>query len=286
MNFIKDVFREFLRLPEDNQPDAPGDGRYTNAWKTIWLSDMHLGSTQCDPEAILDFLKHNKTQKLYLVGDIIDLWALSSRVYWPTSHNTVIQKFLKIARHGTEIIYIPGNHDEFIRNHFVGMHLGDEGKGIKIMDRDVHTTIDGKRYLVVHGDEFDTITKYAKWIAKLGSVGYDFLLDLNRFYRFVRKICGCRYSDFSVSAFVKYKVKNAVQFIADYENAIITALKNEDVDGVVCGHIHHAELKEIGHFTYANDGDWVESCTALAEDFEGKLHLLDWKIEMKKVRNT
>jgi UDP-2,3-diacylglucosamine pyrophosphatase LpxH len=285
LNVISNVLRSSILqdLPATLITDEIDEKRPINYWKTVWISDVHLGSFQCDAEALLDFIKYNRTEKLYLVGDILDLWAMKAKIYWPTSHNTVVQKILKMARKGTEVIYIPGNHDEFIRNHFVGIQLGDQGKDITVKDRDVHVALDGRKYLVVHGDEYDTIAKYAVWIAKLGSWAYDFLLDMNRFYRFVRKIFGMSKTDFSLSAFIKYKVKNAVQFISDYETSIVASLKDAEVNGVICGHIHHAELKEMSGFTYANDGDWVESCTALVEDFQGKLRLLRWKDEMKKV---
>jgi UDP-2,3-diacylglucosamine pyrophosphatase LpxH len=241
-----------------------------NAYRTIWLSDLHLGSTQCQADVLLDFLRHNDSEKLYLVGDIIDFWALSKKVYWPRDHNTVIQKVLRKARHGTQVIYIPGNHDENIRD-YDSYVFGD----ITVKTSDVHTTAAGKRLLVVHGDEYDTIAKYHQWIAKLGSKGYDLLLDINRILRALRRFFGIR-SHFSLAAFVKFKVKNAVQFISDYEESIVSTLRDENLDGVVCGHIHHAEMKEMGGFLYVNTGDFVESCTAIVEEHDGTLRLVNW----------
>ncbi len=242
----------------------------TNQYRTIWISDLHIGSTQCQADVLLDFLKHNDSENLYLVGDIIDFWALSKKMYWPTSHNTIIQKILRKARHGTHVTYIPGNHDENVReyNNYV---FGD----IEVINTAYHTTADGKKFMIVHGDEYDTIAQYHQWIAKLGSNGYDFLLQVNRLIRFVRRLLGVQ-SHFSLAAYIKYKVKNIVQFISDYEENIVNTLKKEAVDGVICGHIHHAELKMIGGFYYINTGDFVESCTAIVEHFNGELELIHW----------
>lgn len=247
-----------------------------NLYRTIWISDLHLGSTQCQADVLLDFLKHNESDKLYLVGDIIDFWALSKKMYWPTEHNTVIQKILKKARHGTQVIYVPGNHDENIRD-YDSYVFGD----ITVKNFDYHTTADGKRFLIVHGDEYDTIAQYHQWIAKLGSVGYDFLLQVNRLLRMIRRFLGIR-SNFSLAAFVKFKVKNVVQFISDYEKSLVDTLRNEDLDGVICGHIHHAEIKMLNQFLYVNTGDFVESCTAIAEQQDGSLKLIHWFEERKK----
>ena len=242
----------------------------TRRYKTIFISDLHIGSTQCQADTLLDFLKHNESEKLYLVGDIIDFWALSKRVYWPRDHNTIIQKILRKARHDTKVIYVPGNHDENVREYDEHV-FGD----IEVRNSIVHTTVDGKRFLVVHGDEYDTIAKYHQWIAKLGSKGYDFLLEVNRAVRAVRRVMGIQ-SHFSLAAYIKFKVKNAVQFISDYEESIVMTLKDEGLDGVICGHIHHAEIKEMDGFLYVNTGDFVESCTAIVEHDCGRLELIRW----------
>lgn len=242
----------------------------SNSYRTIWISDLHLGSTQCQANVLLDFLKYNESDKLYLVGDIIDFWSLSKKMYWPTEHNTVIQKILRKARHGTKVIYIPGNHDENIRE-YDNYVFGE----IEIKKSDIHMTSSNKSFLVVHGDEYDTIAQYHKWVAKLGSAGYDFLLEVNRFLRMVRRLLGVR-SHFSLAAYVKYKVKNIVQFISDYEESIVDTLKNDGLDGVICGHIHHAEMKLIDEFYYVNTGDFVESCTAIVENQDGTLELVHW----------
>ncbi|MGZ5058070.1 MAG: UDP-2,3-diacylglucosamine diphosphatase [Methylobacter sp.] len=244
------------------------------SYRTIWISDLHLGSTQCRADVLLDFLKYNESEKLYLVGDIIDFWSLSKKMYWPRDHNTVIQKVLRKARHGTQVIYIPGNHDENVR-HYDNYVFGD----IVVKNSDVHVTSAGKQFLIVHGDEYDTIAKCHKWLAKLGSDGYDFLIEVNRLLRIIRRWFGLQ-SNFSLAAFVKFKVKNVVQFISDYEESIVSTLKDQYLDGVICGHIHHAEIKEIDGFLYINTGDFVESCTAIVEHFNGTLELVRWnKIE-------
>ena len=242
----------------------------TQHYRTIWISDLHLGSTQCQADVLLDFLKHNDSEKLYLVGDIIDLWALSKKMYWPTAHNTIIQKVLRKARHGTQVIYIPGNHDENIRE-YDGYVFGE----IVVRNSDVHVTASGQKFLVIHGDEYDTIARYHKWIAKLGSKGYDLLIEINRWLRAVRRLLGF-HSHFSLAAYVKFKVKNAVQFISDFEDSIVTTLRDEGLDGVVCGHIHHAELKDMQGFLYINTGDFVESCSAIVELRDGTIQLLHW----------
>jgi UDP-2,3-diacylglucosamine pyrophosphatase LpxH len=241
-----------------------------NIYRTIWISDLHLGSTQCQVDVLLDFLKHNESEKLYLVGDIIDFWALSKKIYWPRHHNTVIQKILRKARHGTQVIYIPGNHDENIRqyDHYV---FGD----ITVKNSDVHRSASGKQFLVVHGDEYDTIAQCHKWVAKLGSEGYDFLLWVNRCLRIIRRWFNI-HSNFSLAAYIKFKVKNVVQFISDYEESIVSTLKDQGLDGVICGHIHHAEIKDIDGFLYINTGDFVESCTAIVEHSNGALELVKW----------
>ena len=249
----------------------------SHSYRTIWISDLHIGSTQCQADVLLDFLKYNECEKLYLVGDIIDFWALSKKVYWPRDHNTVIQKILRKARHDTQVVYIPGNHDENIRD-YENYVFGD----IVVKTSDIHTTVLGKKFLIVHGDEYDTIAKYHKWIAKLGSKGYDLLLDINRWLRAFRRLFGIQ-SQFSLAAFVKFKVKNAVQFISDYEESIVNTLKDGNLDGVICGHIHHAEIKDIGGFLYVNTGDFVESCSAIVEHFDGNLELVRWQKQEEEV---
>lgn len=245
----------------------------TQRYRTIWISDLHIGSTQCQADALLDFLKNTESEKLYLVGDIIDFWSLSKKMYWPRTHNTIIQKILRKARHGTQIIYVPGNHDENVRD-YDNYVFGD----IVVKNSDIHTTAKGERFLIVHGDEYDTIARHHRWLAQIGSVGYDWLIEINRGLRFLRRLLGIQ-SHFSLAAFIKFKVKNVVQFISDYEESIVRSLVDEGVDGVICGHIHHAEIKMIGDFWYINTGDFVESCTAIVEHFDGQLELIKWHSE-------
>lgn len=243
----------------------------TSLYKTIWISDLHIGSTQCQADVLLDFLKYNDSEKLYLVGDIIDFWSLSKKMYWPRSHNTIIQKVLRKARQGTQIIYVPGNHDENVRDYHEYV-FGD----IVVKNSDIHTTVTGKRFLIVHGDEYDAIARHHQWIAKIGSVGYDWLIKINGIIRPIRRLLGMQ-SHFSLAAYIKYKVKNVVQFISKYEESIVYTLRNESLDGVICGHIHHAEIKDIEGFLYVNTGDFVESCTAIVEHHDGTLELIHWK---------
>ncbi len=238
-------------------------------YKTIWISDIHLGTRGCSAEALLDFLKFTESDKLYLVGDIIDGWRLKKTWYWPQAHNDIVQKVLRKARKGTEVIYVCGNHDEVLRQ-FLGLQFGP----IPIVDDDIHETADGKRLLVIHGDQFDGVVRYARWLAVLGDVAYDGMIWVNRWFNSIRRRLGFDY--WSLSAYLKAKVKNAVSYISSFEEAVAQAAADRGVDGVVCGHIHKAELRQIGGILYANDGDWVESCTALVEHMDGRLEIIDW----------
>lgn len=238
-------------------------------YRTIWLSDFHLGTSTCQTGFLLDFLRHNASEYLYLVGDIVDGWALRRSWYWDQAHNDILQTLLRRARNGTRVVYIPGNHDEFARDYF-GLRFG----GITIQQRAIHTTADGRQLLILHGDEFDGVVKYARWLALLGSSAYALTLRLNQWYNRARRAFDLPY--WSLSAYLKSKTKKAVQYIGDYEQAVAREAHEEDVDGVVCGHIHHAELRPIGDVLYANTGDWVESCTALVEHFDGRLEILRW----------
>jgi UDP-2,3-diacylglucosamine pyrophosphatase LpxH len=239
-------------------------------FRTIWISDLHLGSPACQASHLLDFLRHTESERLYLVGDIIDGWQLRRRWFWPQPHNDVVQKVLRKARKGTSVVYIPGNHDSFGR-HFLEHSFG----GIELRDEAIHVTADGRRLLVVHGDLFDGVIQYAKWLAFVGDRLYLFTLELNRWFNALRARLGFRY--WSLSQFLKHKVKNAVSYISDFEIAVAQEARRRGVDGVVCGHIHKAEMRTIGGVLYCNDGDWVESLTALVEDTQGQLSILHWK---------
>lgn len=241
-------------------------------YRSIFISDTHLGTPGSKADDLLDFLRAHSSEKLYLVGDIVDFWALSRKSYFPQSHINVIRKFLSRSSQGTEVIYLPGNHDEKIRD-IIPIDMGN----IKVVDSCVHETIDGKKFLVIHGDVYDQIVRYAKWVAWLGDIGYGLLLKSNRIVNFFRRKFGMGY--WSLSAHVKKKVKAAVNFIGNYELAVSQDVKDREVDGVICGHIHQAEIKTINGILYCNTGDWVESCTALVEHFDGRLELLSWEVK-------
>ena len=246
----------------------------TRRYRTVFLSDIHLGTRGCQADILLDFIKGMECETLYLVGDIVDGWKLKSGWYWPQSHNDVVQKLLRLARKGTTLIYIPGNHDDRMRD-FTGVHFG----GVQVMRDAIHEGADGRRYLVTHGDEFDGVVTHAKWLAFLGDWAYRGLLSLNTHWNALRRRMGFGY--WSLSAFVKVKVKNALQFIENFEGAVAEEARRRGVDGVICGHIHHAEMREIDGVLYVNDGDWVESCTALVEHFDGRLEILRWADEVR-----
>jgi len=239
------------------------------AYRAVWVSDTHLGTPGCQAEMLLDFLKSTECETLYLVGDIVDGWQLRKGWYWPPRHNDVVRCVLKKAKHGTRVVYVPGNHDEVFRD-YVGLNFG----GIELMAEAIHETADGKRLLVLHGDQFDGVVLYARWLAFLGDHAYTLLLKFNGLINSVRKWLGLPY--WSLSALIKKRVKNAVQFICSFEQAVAHAAVERGVDGVVCGHIHTAEIRQVGDVTYYNDGDWVESCTALVEHPNGHMQIVDW----------
>ena len=239
------------------------------SYRTVWISDLHLGTRGCDAAGLLEFLRTTEFDQLYLVGDIVDLWRLRREHYWPQSHNDVVQKLLRKARKGADIIFIPGNHDEFLGN-FLGV-FGN----VAVQKHTIHETADGRRLLVMHGHEFDAVTTHAKWLAHLGDIGYGFLLWANRPLNLVRTRLGLQY--WSFSAYAKSRVKSAVNFIGDFENAVAHYAQMHNVAGIVCGHIHTAAVKQIGAVEYYNTGDWVESSTALVEHHDGRMELLRWR---------
>ena len=251
-------------------PPASDDGEATLRFRTIFISDVHLGTAGCQADLLLDFLRHTDSKRLYLVGDIVDGWQLRRRWFWPPSHNDVVQKLLRKARKGTEVVYILGNHDEFGR-HFAPGSFG----GVEVRFDDVHVTADGRRLLVTHGDLFDGVVQCAKWLAFVGDRAYLFTLHLNRWLNAVRARLGFPY--WSLSQYLKHRVKNAVSYISDFEHALAGEAKRRGVDGVVCGHIHKAEIRPIHGVLYCNSGDWVESLTALVEHEDGRLAVLGWK---------
>ena len=255
--------------PGDEAGDEAEDQATGRRFRTIFISDLHLGTPGCQAVALLDFLKAHPSDNLYLVGDIVDGWQLRRKWYWPQSHNDVVQKLLRRARKGCRVVFVPGNHDEFARE-FIGHEFG----GIEVMDEAVHTTADGRRLWVIHGDYFDGVIQSAKWLAYLGDNLYEFTLKLNRYLNHWRGRMGLPY--WSLSAYLKHKVKKALNYVTDFEVAVATEAHKRGHHGVVCGHIHRAEMREINGTLYCNDGDWVESRTALVEHFDGRLELIHW----------
>ena len=245
-------------------------------YRTIWISDTHLGSHGARAKALLHFLKYTRSETLYLVGDIVDGWQLKKRFYWPQEHNDVIQKLLRKARHGTRVIYIPGNHDEAAR-HYLGVKFGE----VAIKEDDIHETADGKRLWVVHGDLFDGVIQHARWLAYVGDRAYTLLLKLNGAVNRVRTLLKMPY--WSLSQYLKHRVKSAVSFISAVETAMLTETRRRGCDGVVCGHIHKPEMRMVDGLIYANDGDWIESLSALVEHHDGRLELLDWQNDERTV---
>lgn len=253
----------------NSRPHLPERIVERTRYRTIWISDLHLGTRGCNAEMLIDFLDHVDSETMYLVGDIVDGWRLRKRIYWPAAHNDVIWRLLKRVHRGTKMIFIPGNHDEAFRQ-FCGLDFG----GIQIKRNAIHETADGRRLLVLHGDEFDAITLAHRWLAHVGDTAYNLLMAANRAVNAFRRKFGLAY--WSLSKHAKAKVKNAVAFISRFEEIVAEAAGARGVDGVVCGHIHTAEMRDIDGIAYYNDGDWVESATALVEHFDGRMEILHW----------
>ena len=224
---------------------------------------------------MLDFLRHYEAENLFLVGDIIDFWAMNRSIHWTPTQNTVVQKVLRAARKGTRVVLVPGNHDEALRE-YVGTAFGD----IELSYDHVHTTADGRSFLLIHGDEFDQVTRYHRWVAVLGDIAYNALVRINTWLSFVRRHLG-RPGYWSLAGYAKRKVKSAVSFIYDFEDSVIRAVREREVDGVICGHIHAAAIKQVDGLTYVNCGDWVDSCTGIVEHTDGRLQLVDWGMTQK-----
>ncbi len=239
------------------------------SYRTIFISDVHLGCRGCQAQLLLDFLRSTRCETLYLVGDIIDFWSMRKGIYWPQAHNDVLRTILGKAKHGTRVVYVPGNHDEIFRP-YAGTVFGN----VEIARQSIHETADRKRLLVLHGDEFDGVVQCSPLLARIGSRAYEFLIWLNRYVNAIRRRMGYRY--WSLAAFLKHKVKNAVQYIGAFEEVVAAAARKQGVDGLVCGHIHRPEIRRVNGVLYCNDGDWVESCSALVEHADGRLELLDW----------
>jgi UDP-2,3-diacylglucosamine pyrophosphatase LpxH len=260
-----------LQIPvafkDQSHDDAPASRRF----RTLFISDVHLGTRGCQADLFLTFLRDHDADVIYLVGDIVDGWRMRANWYWPQAHNDVVQKILRKARKGTRIIYIPGNHDEFLRDYY-GTHFG----GIEVAETAIHEAADGRKFLVLHGDVFDVIVRNARWLAYFGDWAYDFAIFTNRYFNWIRRKLGLTY--WSLSKWAKHKVKNAVNFIGEFEQAVALEARKQNVEGVICGHIHHATIHDLYGTRYMNCGDWVESCTALAEHYDGTFELLTWTV--------
>jgi len=260
---------------DDDDAGTPAASLPNRRFRSLWISDLHLGTPGCRANALLDFLRRTECETLYLVGDIVDGWQLRRSWFWPQAHNDVVQKLLRKARKGTRVVFVPGNHDEFARR-YIGHNFG----GIDVVDEWLHVTADGKRLWVTHGDLYDGVIQCARWLAHVGDHVYEFLLRLNARLNSMRARAGLPY--WSLSRYLKLKVKRAVSYVGAFEETLAREAKKRGADGVVCGHIHHAELRTIDGILYANDGDWVESLTALAEHADGRLEILEWSEHLSR----
>lgn len=256
-------------------------GGLRKRYRTLFISDVHLGTKTCRADSLLDFLKRHEADTYYLVGDIVDFWRIKRTPHWPQSHNDVVQKFLRLVRKGARFIYIPGNHDEDLRS-YCGQHFG----GVEFKLNDIHVTADGRRFLVMHGDEFDVVIRYVKWLAFLGDWAYVVALGLNTGFNKVRRRFGMSY--WSLSAYLKHKVKTAVNYIGDFETALAGEARRHGAEGVICGHIHFAAMREIEGIAYINCGDWMESATAVGERYDGTFEIIRWMdvVEAEKARDA
>ena len=267
--WFENALGSFTPARAQTPPAATIDTARFNRHRTIFISDTHLGTRGCKAEALADFLAHNDCDTLYMVGDIVDGWQMKRKWFWTPAQTQVVQEVLRKVDAGTRVIFVPGNHDEFARD-YAGRLFG----GIEVINEAIHETADGKRFWVLHGDRFDSVIACAKWLAHLGDWAYGMALRGNDLIFSIRKKMGLPY--WSLSAWLKHKVKNAVEYISRFEEIVADEAKKRGVDGVVCGHIHHAEIRMIGDVLYLNDGDWVESCSALVEDANGNMEILRW----------
>ena len=241
--------------------------------RSVFISDVHLGTRACQADRLIDFLREHPSEYLYLIGDIIDFWAMSRGIHWAPSHNTVVQKILRRARHGEHVMLIPGNHDEVLRE-YAGISFGN----IEVEQQATHLAADGKQYLLLHGDEFDQVTRHHRWVALLGDVAYEFLLRVGGWISKARRVLGIS-GYWSLAGYAKRRVKKAVNFISDFESSVAHAVRDRKLDGVICGHIHWAEIREVDGIQYLNCGDWVDSCTAIVEHFDGRMEIVRWSAD-------
>jgi UDP-2,3-diacylglucosamine pyrophosphatase LpxH len=251
-------------------------------YRSIFISDVHLGTRDCKADQLNNFLKHNTCETLYMVGDVIDAWRIQQNKWrWKQSHTNVVRRVMGHAKRGTRVVYVAGNHDEFLRPLMpYGINFGN----IEVVNQIEHIGLDGKHYLVVHGDLFDGITRLAPWLSFLGDKAYDFVLMLNSKFNWLRHRMGFGY--WSLSKYLKGRVKKAVDFIFQFERNLADYCRKRGFDGVICGHIHHAEIKDIDGITYMNDGDWVESCSALVEHWDGRWEIVTWTKERDDAVDT
>jgi UDP-2,3-diacylglucosamine pyrophosphatase LpxH len=240
--------------------------------RSVFISDVHLGTRACQAESLLAFLREYPSEHLYLVGDIIDFWSMRRGIHWSPAQNTVIQKVLRRARHGGRVVFVPGNHDEVLRD-YCETAFGD----IRVEREFVHETADGRRFLLTHGDDFDQVTRHHRWVAVLGDIAYNGLVHLNGWLSRARRALGIS-GYWSLAGYAKRRVKTALQFIFDFEDSVIRHARERGLDGVICGHIHWAALKEVDGLVYANCGDWVDSCSAIVEHADGRLEMLHWSL--------
>ncbi len=254
--------------PGASDDSDTAEGRPLLSVRTVWISDLHLGTPGCQAAALIEFLRSTECETLYLVGDVIDGWQLRRAWYWPQTHNDVVQKILRKARKGTRVVFVPGNHDEFARR-YITHNFG----GVDVVEDCMHETADGRRLWITHGDLFDGVVQCARWLAYVGDAAYEFTLRVNRWFNHARARLGLPY--WSLSRYLKHKVKRAVSYVNDFEVAVAREARRRGAHGVVCGHIHHAEIREIDGVLYCNDGDWVESLTALVEHHDGRLEIID-----------
>jgi UDP-2,3-diacylglucosamine pyrophosphatase LpxH len=245
-----------------HDPDRPQKIRL----RSVFVSDVHLGSRDCRAKELLSFLESIEADYLFLVGDIVDFWSLRRSFYWPEAHNEVLRAILAMAKEGTKVVYVPGNHDENIRE-FCGSLFGN----VSIRRRYVHSTADGREFLVMHGDEFDSAVKCSRWLARFGATAYEVMMRINRSVNACRRACGLPH--WSFAAYLKLRLANAVRYVEAFEHAAAQAALSRNLDGIVCGHIHRPGLRQIDGVLYCNDGDWVESCTALVELLNGELSI-------------
>lgn len=238
--------------------------------RSIFLSDIHLGTRACQADRLLDFLREYEAENLFLIGDIIDFWSMRRSIHWTPAQNTFVQKILRRARRGERVVFIPGNHDEALRE-YVGIAFGD----IEVLAEHVHRLADGRRFLLLHGDEFDQITRHHRWVAVLGDVAYDLLVRLNGLLSYARRRLGIA-GYWSLAGYAKRRVKKALQFVFDFEDSALHSARQRGLDGIICGHIHCAAIRQVGALTYVNCGDWVDSCTAIVEHDDGSLELIAW----------